>query len=345
MTDPPQRAGVERTPWLEIRKPLPPARAASLKWLGFLLPILVWAAVSYLPFDAKPFIEVSDPGASSFLTEDMLIRRDAFETENAALAEQDLPQAQGDPALPLYVPAPHEVALAIFTAFTTEPARADSLWLHESLFHSMTIIFWGFLSACLIGVPLGILAGAFDAVSKLVEPVVDFIRYMPAPAFGAVVVAFFGIYDAPKIAIIFIGTFFQMVLVVANTTRLLDLSLIEAAQTLGAGRRALLFRVILPGILPKLYDDLRILLGWAWTYLIVAELIGAASGISFFINQQGRFSQYQNVYAGIILIGLIGFATDQLLMRLKPYLLPWIPGGRAVRLPQRVAADTLEKRP
>ncbi|MDD9911225.1 MAG: ABC transporter permease [Ahrensia sp.] len=316
--------------WFDVRKPLPPGRAAALKVLAFLLPVLIWAAASYIPFDAKPYMRVVEPGASSFLTPGMLIKRDAFDQERRSLNDQGLATPTGTPSMPIYLPAPHEVGVALFTAFTTTPARSDAVWLHESLFHSIQIIFWGFALACAIGVPLGVLAGTFDTVSKLVEPFVDFVRYMPAPAFGAVVVAFFGIYDAPKIAIIFIGTFFQMVLVVANTTRLLDIALIEAAQTLGASRISLLMRVIIPGILPKLYDDLRILLGWAWTYLIVAELIGAASGISYFINQQGRFSQYQNVYAGIVLIGLIGFATDQLLMRIKPYLMPWIPGGRAL---------------
>ena len=130
----------------------------------------------------------------------------------------------------------------------------------------------------LIGVPLGILCGAFPAVGRLTEPFIEFFRYLPAPAFGALAVAVLGIDDAPKIAIIFIGTFFQQVLIVANTTRRIDPALLEAAQTLGASRRALLTKVVLPGIVVDLYTDMRILLGWAWTYLIVAELIGVSSG-------------------------------------------------------------------
>jgi ABC-type nitrate/sulfonate/bicarbonate transport system permease component len=198
-------------------------------------------------------------------------------------------------------------------------------WLHESLWHSCQIIFWGFIISAIIGVPLGVLCGTFDLFSKLTEPFVDFIRYMPAPAFGVLVVAILGISDGPKIAIIWIGTFFQMVLVVANTTRQFDESLLEAAQTLGASKRSLLTKVILPGILPSLYNDMRILLGWAWTYLIVAELIGASSGISFFIAQQGRFRRFENVYAGIIMIGLIGLLCDQFLAAMAKYLFPWVP--------------------
>src|SRR5262249_45363787 len=137
-----------------------------------------------------------------------------------------------------------------------------------------------------------------------------------------------GIADGPKIAIIWIGTFFQMVLVVANTTRQFDESLLEAAQTLGATKRSLLTKVILPGILPSLYNDMRILLGCAWTYLIVAELIGASSGITYFIYQQGRYRKFENVYAGIIMIGIIGLTCDQILAGLARYLFPWVPKGK-----------------
>src|SRR4030095_8852834 len=152
----------------------------------------------------------------------------------------------------------HEVARAFVTAFTTPPERPGDYWLHESLWHSCQIILWGFLYAALLGIPIGILCGTFGAASALVEPSVDFIRYMPAPVFGALAVAVFGLADAPKITIIFIGTFFQMVLVVANTTRLLDGSLLQAARTLGASNHQLLFHVVIPGILPNLYRDLRI---------------------------------------------------------------------------------------
>ncbi len=171
--------------------------------------------------------------------------------------------------------------------------------------------------------PLGILCGAFPFVSRLSEPFLEFFRYLPAPAFGALAVAVLGIYDGPKIAIIFVGTFFQQVLVVANTTRKLDGSLLEAAQTLGASRAQLLFKVVVPGIIVDLYTDMRILLGWAWTYLIVAELIGTMSGISYFISQQARYRNYQNVFAAIFIIGFIGLGCDVVLAKLGAKLFPW----------------------
>jgi len=230
---------------------------------------------------------------------------------------------EGRPANPIYLPAPHQVVKAFYAAFTTEPKRRNEKWLHESLWSSIQVIFWGFLLSSVFGVPLGILAGTYDFFSRLTEPFVEFFRYLPAPAFGALAVAILGIYQAPKVAIIFIGTFFQQVLIIANTTRKLDPSLLEAAQTLGAKNLALLFRVVVPGILPDLYKDMRILLGWAWTYLIVAELIGTSSGITWFITQQARYKNFDNVYAAIMMIGIIGLTIDIMLARLGRNLFPW----------------------
>ena len=273
-------------------------------------------------------IKITDPGDVSYFEAGVQVDRGLFREENDKLKASGGKPARGIRENPVYLPPPHAVAKALVTAFRTEPIRAGEPWLHQSLLHSVRIILYGFLLSALFGIPLGLLCGTFALYSRLTEPFVDFIRYMPAPAFGALSVAILGIDDAPKVAIIFIGTFFQMVLVLANTTRSLPGPLLEAAQTLGAKRRQLLLNVVVPGIMPLLYRDMRILLGWAWTYLIVAELIGASSGISFFIYQQAKYRNYDNVYAAIILIGLIGLGTDILLKLLGRRLFPWDRDGR-----------------
>jgi NitT/TauT family transport system permease protein len=290
---------------------------------SFLLPLLLWSLVSYLPFVWHPKVQISDAGGVDYFQAGMRVDREEFEQQADAMRTQQQGVPQGRPANPIYLPAPHEVARAMFTAFTTAPEHKDAPWLHQSLWHSMQIIFWGFLISSAIGVPLGILAGHVSAVGRLAEPFTDFFRYLPAPAFGALAVAILGIYDGPKIAIIVIGTLFQQVLIVANTTRKLEATLVEAARTLGARGTRLMRRVVLPGILPDLYRDQRILLGWAWTYLIVAELIGTSSGITFFITQQARYQHFDKVYAAIILIGVIGFGSDVLLGHLGRRLFPW----------------------
>jgi len=295
--------------------------------MSFAIPLLIWSLVSYVPFLWHPDMLVSEPGSVSYFSPGTLVEKGIFDKEAAAARAAGKPEPQGKPANPIYLPAPHEVVKAFYTAFTTEPARRDEKWLHESLWTSIQVIFWGFAISSAIGVPLGILAGTYGVVSKLTEPFIEFFRYLPAPAFGALAVAILGIYAAPKIAIIFIGTFFQQVLVVANTTRKLDPALLEAAMTLGAKRLSLLFRVVVPGIITHLYRDMRILLGWAWTYLIVAELIGASSGITWFITQQARYKNFPNVYAAIMMIGILGLSTDLFLAWLGRRIFPWERGA------------------
>jgi NitT/TauT family transport system permease protein len=304
-------------------------RPGSLWTIGsFVLPLLLWCAVSYLPFVWHPMMRIVSAGAVDYFQPGMLVDRADFERERAEAARTHAALPVGEPANPVYLPAPHQVAAALYTGFTTPPPQADAPWLHQSLWHSIRIIFWGFVVSSLIGVPLGIAAGAYAALGRLTEPFIEFFRYLPAPAFGALAVAVLGIYDAPKVAIIVIGTFFQQVLIIANTTRKLEATLVEAGRTLGARGLRLITRVVMPGILPDLYRDQRILLGWAWTYLIVAELIGTSSGITFFITQQARYQHFANVYAAIVIIGVVGFGSDVLLARLGRALFPWDPVGR-----------------
>ena len=309
--------------WFTVRAPLTPRRKLVLGIGSFLLPLVLWAAVSYVPFLWHPQVLVSQVGDVDYLEMGMRVDRAQFAEEVAAMREAGKAPPQGTAANPVYLPAPHEVARAFYTAFTTAPEQKDAPWLHESLWQSMQVIFWGFVISSVIGVPLGIVCGVYSPIARLNEPFIEFFRYLPAPAFGALAVAILGIHDGPKIAIIVIGTFFQQVLVISNTTRKLEFGLLEAALTLGTSRWRLLTRVVVPGILPDLYRDQRVLLGWAWTYLIVAELIGTSSGITFFITQQARYQHFDNVYAAIAMIGVIGLGIDLMLAWLGRRLFPW----------------------
>lgn len=309
--------------WFVVRRELSSRRQKLLGIGSFLLPLLIWCAVSYVPFIWHPMVMVSNPGSVDYFQVGMLVDKSVYKEELANMQASGKTLPEGSPANPIYLPAPHAVAKALYTGFTAAPEQHDGKWLHESLWHSIQIIFWGFFISSLIGVPLGILCGTYSAVSRINEPFIEFFRYLPAPAFGALAVAILGIYDGPKIAIIVIGTLFQQILIIANTTRKLDYSLLEAALTLGTNKFKLLLHVIIPGILPELYRDQRILLGWAWTYLIVAELIGTSSGITWFITQQARYQHFENVYAAIIIIGVIGLGGDLILAWLSKHLFPW----------------------
>jgi NitT/TauT family transport system permease protein len=314
--------------WFRPLAGLSPQRSRGLLALSFFLPLALWSIVSYVPFIWHPMLRITDPGDVSWTTEGELAPRVDVERDNDGIRARGGHPATGTRANPPFLPAPHEVARALVTGFTTPPFRADEPWLHQSLWHSCQVIFWGFFISSIVGLPLGILCGALPSMARLTEPFIEFFRYLPAPAFGALAVAVLGIEDAPKVAIIVIGTFFQQVLVIANTTRRIDPALLEAAQTLGASPRHLLMRVVVPGVITEVYTDMRVLLGWAWTYLIVAELIGVSSGITFFINQQAKYRNYDRVFASIIVIGLVGLGTDLVLASLGRQLFPWLKTSR-----------------
>ncbi|WP_180120180.1 ABC transporter permease [Acinetobacter sp. YH12086] len=304
-------------------------RSKLLLGLGsFLIPVLIWCAVSYLPFLWHPQVQITQSGSVSYLQVDSRVDKAVFYAEAQSAVNAGLAPPQGKLVNPIYLPAPHEVAKALVTAFITPPAQPDAPWFHQSLWHSIKIVFSAFFIASLIGIPLGILCGFSQKISQLTEPFVEFFRYLPAPAFGALAVAILGINDAPKIAIIVIGTLFQQILIIANTTRMVDRGLIEAGFTLGTNKLKSLFHVVIPAALPDIYRDLRVLLGWAWTYLIVSELIGTTSGITWFITQQARYQNFDNVYATILIIGVIGLVCDVVLMKLGQRLFKWKAGAK-----------------
>jgi NitT/TauT family transport system permease protein len=184
----------------------------------------------------------------------------------------------------------------------------------------------GFLLSAVLALPIGLLIGAFRPVEALLEPLTDFIRYMPAVAFIPLVMLWLGIEESAKISIIFIGTFFQMVLMVAENVRLVPRAQIEAAQTMGATREEIIRLVLLQSAKPAILDTLRITMGWAWTYLVVAELVAANSGLGYSILKAQRYLKTDTIFGGIILIGVIGLLMDQAFRWLHRRSFPWLHG-------------------
>jgi NitT/TauT family transport system permease protein len=181
----------------------------------------------------------------------------------------------------------------------------------------------GFLLAAAVGVPLGILMGAYKPIEAFFEPFVSFARYLPASAFIPLLILWAGIGEAQKLMVIFIGSFFQIVLMVAVIVGATRRDLVEAAYTLGASAGGIVRRVLLPSSAPGIAEALRLVLGWAWTYVIVAELIGAASGIGHMITDSQALLDTGQIIFGIIVIGVIGLISDYLAKTLNQRLFPW----------------------
>ena len=181
----------------------------------------------------------------------------------------------------------------------------------------------GFVLAALVAIPLGIAMGTYKPVEAFFEPFVSFARYLPASAFIPLLILWAGIGEAQKLLVIFIGSVFQLILMVAvavgNTRR----DLVEAAYTLGAGDWGIVRRVLLPASAPEIAEILRLVLGWAWTYVIVAELIGSSSGIGHMITDSQALLNTGQIIFGIIVIGLIGLVSDFLFKAANRRLFPW----------------------
>jgi NitT/TauT family transport system permease protein len=186
----------------------------------------------------------------------------------------------------------------------------------------------GFAIAAALALPLGVAMGAYKPIEAFFEPFVSFARYLPASAFIPLLILWAGIGEAQKLSVIFIGSFFQLVLMIAVTVGNTRRDLVEAAYTLGVKDRGLVLRVLIPGAAPEIAETLRTVLGWAWTYVIVAEMIGASSGIGHMITDSQALLATDQIIFGIIVIGLIGLASDLLFKAVNRWLFPWAALGR-----------------
>jgi len=186
----------------------------------------------------------------------------------------------------------------------------------------------GFAIAAALALPLGVLMGAYKPVEAFFEPFVSFARYLPASAFIPLLILWAGIGEAQKLSVIFIGSFFQLVLMIAVTVGNTRRDLVEAAYTLGCSDAAIVKRVLIRGAAPEIFETLRMVLGWAWTYVIVAELIGASSGIGHMITDSQALLATDQIIFGIIVIGLIGLASDMGFKAVNRAVFPWAQLGR-----------------
>ena len=222
----------------------------------------------------------------------------------------------GEIAEPDFLAPPHAVLLAGW-----ERVADGSLLRHVGA--SLTVILSGFALASVLAVPIGILMGSFAVVAAAVEPVAGFMRYIPVTALIPLLILWIGIDLEQKISVIFLGTFFQQLVLFADVSARVGKDLIDCAYTLGAGRRQAVWRVLLPACLPGVMDNLRVTMGWAWTYLVVAELVAANSGLGYMILNAMRGLSTEVILLGVFTIGMLGLATDLAFKAVRRRTLPW----------------------
>jgi NitT/TauT family transport system permease protein len=181
----------------------------------------------------------------------------------------------------------------------------------------------GWAIATAFAVPIGMLMGNFKLAEGLLEPFIDLVRYMPVVALVPLTILWAGIGDQQKFVILFIGTFFQEVLLIMDNVKTVPQDLIRVGYTLGMSRLEILRDIIMPAALPGIWDTFRITLGWTWTYLVVAELVAARDGLGRRIMEAQRYLATEQIIFGILFIGLLGLITDYFFKFTGNYLFKW----------------------
>lgn len=217
---------------------------------------------------------------------------------------------------PMFLPTPTAVVQAGMDMFMNNDLMADVIV-------SCGRVLAGFVAAAVIGVPMGIAMGTFYSMDSLFTPFVGTVRYMPVTAFVPLIVIWVGLGEESKVLIITLGVVLYNAIMIADAVKFIPSEMINVAYTLGATRRDVLFRVIVPATFPSVLDTLRVNISGAWNYLVIAELVAAQTGLGFRIIQAQRFLQTEKVLFCILLIGLIGLAIDYGLKWLSVVLTPW----------------------
>ena len=205
----------------------------------------------------------------------------------------------------IFMPSP----TAVWNSLTSM-AKDGTLMMH--CYVSTKRVMVGWLWSAVAALPIGMLMARSPKFSAVIQPVIEFVRYLPVVALVPLTLLYLGIEENQKYVIIFLGTFFQLVLMVC-----------DAARTLGASKLQVYTEVIFPAALPGLMDDFRLTIGWAWTYLVVAEMVAASAGLGYIILKSQRFLATDVIFAGLIMIGAIGLVTDFLIRILTKFVVPW----------------------
>jgi NitT/TauT family transport system permease protein len=207
---------------------------------------------------------------------------------------------------PLFLPSPLSVWHTLEAQWNNGQLRSDA---GVSVFRIMV----GFAIASAMAIPIGLLIGTYRFWEAAIEPLVDFVRYMPVVAFVPLTIVWSGVGNTQKFVIIWIGTFFQQVLLIMDNTKRVPLDLVDIGRTLGLKDRQILSRIIIRSAAPGIWDSMRISLGWAWTWLVLAELVAATSGLGYRITTAQRYLETNLIIAYILVLGVLGLILDQLM--------------------------------
>ena len=215
-----------------------------------------------------------------------------------------------------FVPGPGQVINEMIRLIVEEDFLPD---IGKSLYR----IYVSFAIACVVSVPLGLLMGAFAKVKALINPTVGGFRYLPAASFVPLLLVYFGPTDVAKMGLLFLGCVFFLIALILDNVLAVPKELVESAQTMGASRWHIVWRVILPAAAPQILDSMRNMIAVSWTYLVIAEIVAATDGIGAVMMRAARFLHVDIIMAGILTIGVLGILTDIAFRQVSRLLFPY----------------------
>lgn len=215
-----------------------------------------------------------------------------------------------------FLPAPDQVIKSLFYLIFEKD-------LLQAVLVSAIRIAKAFGLSLAVALPLGIAMGSFEIVNRIFDPIIAPMRYLPITAFIPLLILWFGIDEAQKVAFLFLGTVVFLLPAVVDAIRAVPEELIQTAFTLGASKAQVIRTVLIPAALPQIFDGFRVMNAIAWTYIILAEIVNAQSGIGYILQLAGQHNKPEWSFAGILVVGIIGIITDVLIRLVNRLLFPW----------------------
>jgi ABC-type nitrate/sulfonate/bicarbonate transport system permease component len=225
---------------------------------------------------------------------------------------------------PLLLPPVSQVLMRAWVLLRSERLMGD-------LAASAWRVLLGFGLAATLAAPIGIALGLYPALDRAAATLLSALRPLSPPAWIPLAILWFGIGDAPAVFIIFVGTFFSLVVGILGATKGVDAQLVKAALTLGASRAQALRHVILPSLVPALLTQARLGLGLAWMCVIAAEMVAVRQGLGFMMIEARNLFRTSDVLTGMLVVGGVGLICDGLLHALERRVTRWRSGPGLTR--------------